>query len=61
MLSNGIESPVFFGKTQNGSYLQEISLTPDIKKIRGTVNSECVKHIIFQNKAGNDVTKMVAS
>jgi hypothetical protein len=35
-MSNGCNSPVLFGKTQNAENLKEIKITPTVKKIRGT-------------------------
>ena len=36
IMSNGCNSPVFLGKTQNADNLQEVKITPQVKKIRGT-------------------------
>ena len=58
VLSNGVESPVFFGRTQNADNLREIALSPEIKKIRGTKNGEWPTQVIFQNKAGDEIANM---
>ncbi len=36
IMSNGCHSPVFLGKNQNADDLQEVKITPQVKKIRGT-------------------------
>ena len=38
MYSNGCNSPVFLGKKQAADNLQEIKITTEVKKIRGTFN-----------------------
>jgi hypothetical protein len=35
IMSNGCHSPVFLCKTQNADELQEVKITPQVKKIRG--------------------------
>ena len=36
IMSNGCNSPVFLGKGMNADDLQEVKITPQVKKIRGT-------------------------
>ena len=37
IMSNGRNSPVFLGKGMNADDLEEVKITPFIKKIRGTI------------------------
>ena len=62
IMSNGCNSPVFLGKTQNADNLQEVKITPQVKKIIGTkVNQAYVRSAYFQDKAGNEISRIVAS
>ncbi len=57
-MSNGCNSPVFFGKTQNAENLQEIKITPQVKKIRGTKVGAWPTQFIFEGKDGNEISKI---
>jgi hypothetical protein len=60
IMSNGCHSPVFLGKGMNADNLQEIKITPQIKKIRGTfVGGYYVKNIYFQDKNGVEISRIV--
>ena len=58
VLSNGVESPVFLGKTQNTQDMIEVLITPSIRKIRGTNNANWLYQIIFQSKEGQELQRM---
>jgi hypothetical protein len=40
--------------------LQEVKITSQVKKIRGTKNNENICNIYFENKGGKEIAKMVA-
>ena len=61
VLSNGVESPVFLGKTQTAQDMIEVPITPAIRKIRGSINSNYIYQIIFQSKEGQELQKMESS
>ena len=58
VLSNGVESPVILGKTQTAQDMIEVPITPAIKKIRGSINSNWLYQIIFQSKEGQELQRM---
>ena len=58
VLSNGVESPVFLGKTQTAQDMIEVPITPDIRKIRGSINNNWLFQVIFQSKEGQELQKM---
>ena len=55
--SNGVSSPVFLAKDQNANDLKSVVLNSQIKKIRGTINSDWIKYIHFQDKDGNEISR----
>ena len=44
IMSNGCNSPVLLGKNQNVSDLKEVKITPQVKKIRGTIVGTEIGH-----------------
>ena len=60
IMSNGCNSPVFLGKTQNADNLEEVKITPQVKKIRGTVVGTHIGNFCFQAKDGTEIAKIVA-
>ena len=58
VLSNGVESPVFLGKTQTAQDMIEVPITPAIRKIRGSINNYWLFQVIFQSKEGQELQKM---
>ena len=61
IISNGCHSPIFLGKTQNADNLEEVKITPQVKKIRGSVIGNHISMIYFQDKDGTEIAKIVAS
>ena len=47
IFSNGVTSPLFLAKNQEGTNLQKIEINSEIKKIRGTNNAESACSVIF--------------
>ena len=63
VMSNGCNSPVFLGMEINADNLQEVEITPQVKRIRGTVAStggNCVKNVYFQDKTGTEIARIVS-
>ena len=62
IMSNGCNSPVFSSKEMNADNLQEVKITPQVKKIRGTTNmgGKYAKNIYFQAKDGTEISRIVA-
>ena len=61
IMSNGCNSPVFLSKNQNADNLEEVKITPQVKKIRGTQVGSCVRNLYFQDKNGTEIAKIEAS
>ena len=61
IMSNGCNSPVFLGKNQNADNLEEVKITPQVKKIRGSVIGTCISMLYFQDKDGTEIAKIVSS
>ena len=55
--SNGVSSPVFLAKRQNANDLKSVVLNSQIKKIRGTINSDWIRYIHFQDKDGKEISR----
>ena len=47
IMSNGCNSPVFLAKNQNGDNLEEVKITPQVKKTRGSVISTYISMLYF--------------
>ena len=55
--SNGVSSPVFLGKDQNENDLKSVVFNSQIKKIRGSINSDWIRYIHFQDKDGKEISR----
>ena len=55
--SNGVSSPVFLGKDQNANDLKSVVLNSQIKKIRGSINSDWIRRIHLQDKDGKEISR----
>ena len=61
IMSNGCHSPVFLGRGINADSLQEVKITPQVKRIRGTeVGGNYVKNIFLQDKDGTEISRIVS-
>ena len=58
VLSNGHSSPVFLGKTQDDKNMQEVVITPSIRKLRGTINASWIRQVSFLDANNNEISKI---
>ncbi len=57
-MSNGIESPLFLGKTQEAINLKEAELNSRIAVVRGTRVNVYPKNIHFIDINGNEISRI---
>jgi hypothetical protein len=58
VLSNGHSSPVFLGKAQDDKNMQEVVITPGIRKLRGTNANSYIRQVSFLDENNNEILKI---